>query len=161
MTIKLTWDDFFIEQFREAAEKRLQSDASDTRDITYLFDARFSQGWRRKIQLRQGLNLFVDRHRPTDHLIINGSEGELPYVSCVFTISGKGQGIIPSALSEALFPYLPSKYFLESNGQCHKSIGDFSDSGFFSIVNIFIHPSVLRSFTTSSDGELPENLRHL
>ncbi|MEM1281024.1 MAG: AraC family transcriptional regulator [Cyanobacteria bacterium P01_H01_bin.152] len=160
MTIKLTWNEFFTEQFQEAAEEK-QWDASDKRDVTYQFDARFSRGWRRNIQLREGLSLFIDHHRLTNQLIVNGSEGEAPAISCMFTLSGTGQGRIPSTFGEALFPYLPLKYFLASNGLCHKSIGEFSDTDFFSILNISIHPSVLRTFATSPDGELPKNLQHL
>ncbi|MEM1293472.1 MAG: helix-turn-helix domain-containing protein [Cyanobacteria bacterium P01_H01_bin.162] len=160
MTIKLTWNEFFTEQFQEATEEK-QWDTSDERDMTYQFDARFSQGWRRNIQLREGLSLDIDRHQLTDRLLINGFEGEASTISCTFTLSGKGQGIIPSALGEALFPYLPLKYFLQSNGLGHQSIHNFLDIDFFSIINIDIHPSVLRSFATSLDGELPENLQHL
>lgn len=160
MTIKLTWNDFFVEQFQEAAEEK-QWDASDERDITYQFDARFSQGWRREIQLREGLSLFVDRHRLIDRLLISSLGGEISTISCMFVLSGRGQGTISSTLNEALFSYLPTKYFLESNGVGHQGIGNFLDTDLFSIVNIDIHPSVLRSFATSPYGELPRNLQHL
>ncbi|MEM6437523.1 MAG: AraC family transcriptional regulator [Cyanobacteria bacterium P01_D01_bin.115] len=160
MTIKLTWDEFFIEQFQEAAAEK-QWDASDEQDITHQFDARFSQGWRRKIQLREGLSLHIDRHQLTDRLLINDFGGETTAISCMFMLSGMGQGTIPSTVSEALFPYLPSKYFLNSNGTHPRGIADFLDIDFFSIINIDIHPSVLRSFATSLDGELPKHLQHL
>ncbi|NEP19942.1 MAG: AraC family transcriptional regulator, partial [Leptolyngbya sp. SIO4C1] len=51
MTIKVTMDEF-NNQFQEADEVQLQWDATDELDRIYKFDARFSQGWRREIQLR-------------------------------------------------------------------------------------------------------------
>ena len=161
MTIKLTWDEFFVEQFQEAAEEKLQWDASDERDVTYQFDARFSQGWRRNIQLREGLSLLVDRHQPIEHLLINYSEAETSNITFLFTLSGKGKGVFSSRLTETVYLYLPTKYFLRSNGSSPRSVGDFSDIDPISILQIYFHPSVLRSFATSPDGELPKHLQHL
>ena len=89
MTIELTYDDFFIEQFQEAEEEELQWDASDKLDVTYKFDTRISQGWIRNIRLREGLRLLIDRHQPIDQLTISRSEEEWDSILCLFTLSGK------------------------------------------------------------------------
>lgn len=161
MTTELTGEDFFIEQFQEADEEELQWDASDELDVIYKFDARISKGWKRSVQLREGIWLIIDRHQPTDRLIINRSGERHHSIHCLFTLSGKGQGRIPSALSETLRPYISGKYSLRSTGLHSQEIGDYSDIDPISILQIYIHPSVLRSFAASSEGELPPNLQHL
>ena len=161
MTIELTYDDFFIEQFQEAEEEELQWDASDKLDVTYKFDTRISQGWIRNIRLREGLRLLIDRHQPIDQLTISRSEEEWDSILCLFTLSGKGQGRIPSTLNETLRPYTSGKYSLRSTGLFSREISNYSDTEPISILQIRIHPSVLCSFATSLEGELPPNLQHL
>lgn len=161
MTIELTHDEFFIEQFQEAKAEKLQWDASDELDITYEFDTCISQGWMRNVQLREEILLFIDRHQPTDQLKITSSGLEYDDIQCLFTLSGRGQGRIPSTLSETLRPYLLGKYSLRSTGLHSREIGEYSDTEPISIVQIYIRSSVLRSFVTSSEEELPSNLQHL
>ena len=124
MTIELTYDDFFIEQFQEAEEEELQWDASDNLDVTYKFDTRISQGWIRNIRLREGLRLLIDRHQPIDQLTISRSEEEWDSILCLFTLSGKGQGRIPSTLNETLRPYTSGKYSLRSTGLFSREISN-------------------------------------
>ncbi|MEM8780283.1 MAG: AraC family transcriptional regulator [Cyanobacteria bacterium P01_G01_bin.49] len=158
MTIRVTLDEF-EEQFQEAAEEKLQWDTSDELDITYKFNARFSQGWSRKIRLRDGIVLCIDRHQPADHLLIDDPVGEENRIWCNFTLSGKGQLITPSG--ETLFPRTAGKYMLCGTGLYPQSIIDESDIEPYCHLFIHIYQSVLRSFASSPDGELPTNLQHL
>ncbi|MEM6614865.1 MAG: hypothetical protein AAF652_22015, partial [Cyanobacteria bacterium P01_C01_bin.72] len=96
MTIRVKGYEF-EEQFQEAVEEKLQWDAADELDITYKFDARFSRGWSREIQLREGIWLTIDRHQPIDRLILDYPEREINSIRYEFTLSGRGQLIIPSA----------------------------------------------------------------
>lgn len=160
MTIKINIDEF-DEQFQEAEEEQLQWNASDELDVTYKFDARFSQGWRREIHLREGISLTIDRHQPVDHLNLNCSEQEDLYIRCTFTLSGKGQLIIPSTLSETFLPRTAGKYILRSNGLEPQFIIDESDIDPYCHLSIFIRPSILRSFALSPERELPKHFQHL
>ncbi|MEM7061672.1 MAG: AraC family transcriptional regulator [Cyanobacteria bacterium P01_B01_bin.77] len=160
MTIKIKIDEF-DEQFQEVDDEQLQWDASDELDNTYKFDARFSQGWRRSIQLRDGICLEIDRHQPIDHLFLKDSGEEVDEILCAFTLSGKGQWIVPSALSETLLSRAAGKYTLWSNGLWPQSIIDESNIDPYCHLFIIICPSILRSFASSPEGELPANLQHL
>lgn len=160
MTIRLKGNEF-DEQFQEADEEQLQWDASDELDIIYKSDTRITQGWRREIELREGIELIIDRHQLFDHLILKCSETEEDLIGCIFTLSGKGQLIVPSTLSKTLFPRIAGKYTLSSNGLSPQYIIDESDIVPYCHLLIFIHPSILRSFAPSLDGELPLNLKHL
>ncbi|MEO1396052.1 MAG: AraC family transcriptional regulator [Cyanobacteria bacterium J06634_5] len=160
MTIKVTMDEF-DSQFQEADEEELQWDASDELDLTYKFDACFSRGWSRRIQLREGIKLSIDRHQPVGRLILNEPEHEGHFITCIFTLSGRGLLIVPSTLSEILFPRTAGKYLLNSNGLCPHGIVDESDIEPYCHLFIRVRPSILRSFVPSPEGELPINLQHL
>ncbi|NEP19706.1 MAG: helix-turn-helix transcriptional regulator, partial [Leptolyngbya sp. SIO4C1] len=114
-----------------------------------------------EIQLRDGIWLTIDRHQPVDCLLINESEEEYQSIWYIFTLSGKGQLIVPSALSETLIPRTAGKYTIESNGLSPRHITDESDIDPYCHVFIFVRPSVLRSFAASPERELPESLQHL
>ena len=159
MTIKIKEEELY-EQFQEA-EEELQWDAADELDVTYQFDARFSQGWRREIQLREGIWLRIDRHQPFDRLLINFPEQEDSYIGCLFTLSGKEQLIVFSTLGETLFPRTAGRYTLGSNGLNPRLILDYSDTEPYYQLLIEIHPSILCSFISSPDEELPKKLQHL
>lgn len=160
MTIKVTMDEF-DSQFQEADEEELQWDADDELDITYKFDACFSRGWSRQIQFREGILLSIDHHQPVGRLFLNESEHEGHFITCIFTLSGRGQLIVPSTLSEILFPRTAGKYLLNSNGLCPYGIVDESDIEPYCHLFIRVRPSILRSFVPSPEGELPTNLQHL
>ncbi len=160
MTIRVNIDEF-DEQFQEATEEKLQFDPTDKLDIAYKFDARFSTGWRREIQLREGILLTIDRHQLVDHINLKQFERESHWFWCAFTLSGRGQLMIPSMLSETLFPRTAGKYTLKSNGLSPQLIIDESDISPYCHLFITIRPSILRSFASSLDGELPLNLQHL
>ncbi|MEM7061674.1 MAG: AraC family transcriptional regulator [Cyanobacteria bacterium P01_B01_bin.77] len=158
MTIKLTKDEFW-EQLKETDDDELQWDPSDDLDIVCKFDTRISQGWWREIELREELWLTIDRHRPTDRLMIVEPEEAIDAIYCVFMLSGKGQ--MSSASTSSEVSQTAGKYHISSNGVWNDAIVDYSDVEPCSFVEIGMQPSILRSFTSSSTGELPETLQHL
>ena len=160
MTIKLTLDEFY-EQFQETDEEQLQWDALDGRDITYKFDTRISNGWRREIELREGLWLFIDRHQQRDRLVIKNPEQENHEIYCGFMLSGKGQVVFTSILSDVEVSQTTGKYYIETNGISFESIDDYLDVEPCSFVEIEMNPEMLRSFAASPERELPKNLQHL
>ncbi|MEM7061665.1 MAG: AraC family transcriptional regulator [Cyanobacteria bacterium P01_B01_bin.77] len=158
MTIELTSDQFEA-QFQETEACELQWDPSDELDITYQFDSRISQGWRREIDLRDGLWLQIDRHQQNDHLVIKSPEYQHRHIHCVFILSCKGQVFSASAESDILCT--AGKYGLMSNGIRPGDVGKFSNAEPFSSLEVIVQPEVLSSFAVSSERELPRNLQHL
>lgn len=159
MTNRLTAEEV-NEQFQEAEEEELRFDPSDELDITLKYDARFARGWLRKIDLREGIYMRIDRSRSTDRTIVDCPGSESRNVQCSFQLSGNGQGIISSTSSDVLYPFAAGKYFLRSNGLEPQYVGDYDIKPWASVI-IDIHPSVLRSFAASPEGELPKSLQHL
>lgn len=160
MTTRLTEDEFW-EQFQEANEEQLQSDASDELDVTKKFDARIAQGWWREIWLREGIYLGINQAQHGDRTIVNYPEREFNYVRCCFALSGKLQESVASTTDEILLPHIAGKYSLRSNGLNHQTFCDCSDTEAYSELNIEILPSILRSFAAPPEGNLPGNLQHL
>ncbi|MGD1921025.1 MAG: helix-turn-helix transcriptional regulator [Pleurocapsa sp.] len=160
MTIKLTLDEFY-EQFQEAEEEELQWDVLDDRDSTYKFDTRISHGWRREIELREGLWLFIDRHQQKDRLVIKNPEREKDEIYFCFMLSGKGRLAFTSTLNNFEVLQVTGKYYIETNGTSFELIYDHLDLEPCSFVEIEIKPEILRSFAASPERELPKNLQHL
>ena len=158
MTIELTQEEFW-EQLQEANEEELQWYPSDELDITCKFDTHISQGWWREVELREGLWLTIDRHQPTDRLVITEPEQRIEAIYCIFMLSGKGRTFSVSTSSEV--PQTVGQYHVGSNGVWGGAIGDYSEIEPCSFVEIGIQPSILRSFSASPTGELPDTLQHL
>lgn len=159
MTIRVKLDEF-NEQYQEADEEQLQWDASDELDIAYKFDARFSQGWSRKIWLRDGIKLYISQMQNKDRLIIYDPELQDYDVEFNFWLSGNEQWKIPSALNETSWTCTAGKYLLASTGSRNKLIIDY-DTKPWSRISLYVNRIVLRSFAVSPEKELPKHLRHL
>ena len=160
MTIELTKDQFY-EQFQEANEEEIQWDSSDKLDITYKFDTQISEGWWRKIWLRKGIQLEINKAQHCDRIVVNYSETECPSVYCCFTLLGKLQNSFQSKPNEILFYHISGKYILRSNGLQSQNICDCSNAETYSELQILIQPSIIHSFAVSPEGALPKNLQHL
>mgnify|MGYP001792116401 CR=1 FL=1 len=160
MTIELTLNEF-EEQFEETDEEQLQWDASDKLDITYKFDAQVSQGWRREIDLREGLQLWIDNHRLQDRLVLRSHVKEFECIHFNFTLSGQGETIYANKTDALLEPSVTGKYFLMSNGLQPSNVGDYSDIQPYSHVHITVSRLVLCSFVTSAERTLPKSLKHV
>lgn len=159
MTIRLTQADE-EEQFQEAYEEELRFDSADKLDITWKYDARYAQGWRREINLREGIYLQIDQTRSTERVIVDRPEREWPDAILTFLLLGNEQYQKTSTLGETLLAMASGQYALNSSGLVPQ-ITEYFDVQPWSSVVIEIHPSVLRSFATSPGGELPKQLQHL
>mgnify|MGYP001791809358 CR=1 FL=1 len=158
MTLKLTADDC-KEQYQAADEAELQWDVADELDITWKYDARFAQGWRREVQLREGICLSIDQSQSIDRVIITNPDRECHYVHCSFLLSGNGQGLLAAAPNKTLWPYTGGAYCLYSTGLRDQLTNDY-DVKPWSAIAFSIHKSVFRSFAASPTGELPPHLQH-
>ncbi|MEM9008832.1 MAG: AraC family transcriptional regulator [Cyanobacteria bacterium P01_F01_bin.86] len=159
MTIRLT-DAEVEEQYQEADEEELQFDPSDQLDITLKYDARFSQGWLRRIDLREGLRLEIDQSQAIDRLLMNCSDGEDSRIYCSFLLSGNVQWILNAKPHKTLLNYATGQYSLVSNGLYRRKTDAYEIQPWFSVA-IEIHSKILCSFAKSSEGELPKHLQHL
>ncbi|MEM9276600.1 MAG: AraC family transcriptional regulator [Cyanobacteria bacterium P01_F01_bin.143] len=163
MTIKLTVDEV-EEQFQEVNEEELNFDPTDELDITRKYDIQFDQGWRREIELREGVLLQIARSQTIDHIVVEYPDlkdgSECDDIKCCFMLSGSGQDVTVSKKSKILYPYVAGKYFLRSSGFEPQFIGNYDIKPWLSVI-IEIHPKILQSFAASPEGELPKNLKHL
>ena len=159
MTIELTGSQF-EEQFQEA-DQEAQRDPSDKLDVTCKFDAQISRGQRRRIYLRKGLLCDVDIHQLQDSLRINYREKKRDWVKFQFFLSGEGQDLWTSSSNENFFPVSAGKHLVIGNGVEPQSLGDYSDMKPHSRLTVGCAPSMLYSFVSSTDKELPKNLQHL
>ncbi|MEO0520919.1 MAG: hypothetical protein AAF171_26890, partial [Cyanobacteria bacterium P01_A01_bin.116] len=160
MTIELTLKEI-NEQSTEAAEEQLQWDPADELDTTCRFNARLSQGWRRKIWLREGIFIFHDQHTLSDKWSVSYPDEEIHSLWLGFLLSGQEENVSTTRSSEAEGSSKGRKYSIVTNGLNDKGKKIYSDTEQYNIFNIAIRPHILRSFTSTLDGELPRDLQHL
>ncbi|MEM9219977.1 MAG: AraC family transcriptional regulator [Cyanobacteria bacterium P01_F01_bin.150] len=160
MTIKLTIDEV-DEQYQEADDEALQWDVGDERDITLKYDARFAQGWRRAIYLREDrICLEIDQSQSKDRVIVNGPDRECHYVNCSFLLSGNEQNRLATASKEIVLPRTAGQYCLYSTGLRGHLISSY-DMEPWSSITFSIHKQTFVAFAASPEGELPKTLQHL
>lgn len=163
MTIRLTHSEF-NEQFQAADEAETQRDPQDEADITYQFDARISQGWKREINLRDGISLHIDRHQLNDDLVMSSNcleSKERHLIHCNFSLSGQGKETSIFSSQDVSIPCAAGKYMLRSNGiDSRRIVSYFPNLEPHAYLGVIIRPSLLRSFV-SAKGELPKEFRHL
>ena len=159
MTISLTWREY-TEQFREPDQPELHFDATDKQDVTRHYQGRFTEGWLRQIWLRKGIFLFVENTQNQDRLILELPDQVWPLM-WHFILRGKQKTIDLSSCRETSFSINKGSFFLNGNGLLDRYTEDFTDTGPFLFVTIFIWPEVLRSFASDASGELPLALKHL
>lgn len=159
MAIRLT-DTELKEQYQEADEEALQFDPTDNLDNTLKFNGRFSQGWERKIYLREGIELEISQIRNRDRMILSQSATETDYIRCQFLLSGNVRSRLVLPLGETSWPWAAGKYWLNGIGSRGQLIQDFDMQPWSAIV-FDIHKVVLRSFISSSEDEMPKSLQNL
>ena len=159
MTIRLTEAEL-EEQYQEADEEELQFDPIDKLDTTLKFDGRFAQGWERKIDLREGIELEISQIQNRERVIISHPEIETHCIRCQFLLSGNAQSRLVSTSSEILWTWTAEKYWLNGTGSRDQLIDDI-DIQPWSAIRFDIHEQVLRSFVSPSEEEMPRPLRHL
>lgn len=160
MTIELT-DDEVNKQFQEAAEEQLQWDPSDQLDTIYKFDACISQGWRREICLRKGIALCLDQHNLKDQWLLNTPDKKTDTIMMCFKLSGQEEDVSDARSSKSVFFSKARRYTIESNGLLDKETTKYSGMEQYHRFYVYTRPEIIRSFTGTSDGELPKDLQHL
>lgn len=160
MTIKLTEPEF-DEQLQETDKEELCFDPHDERDITYKFGARFMQGWLRKVWLREGIFLHIEKSQLTDDLtIIHPPNQDIRFIQCRFLVSGNTQVRTTHALNETSLLHLAGQYHLISNGVQEQRFDDF-DCNQFSLIHLDFPQRILHSFAVSLESTESEQLQHL
>lgn len=160
MPIELTHDQF-REQFQATDEEPLQWDAADAQDITYKFDSQVSHGWLRKICLRAGLWLYIDRHQQTDHLTIKYPEKEVRNIHCTFTLLGKGEISFPFTSPNSTIADTAGNYSLGTNGYTPPSMNAYVETEPCSFLELEMQPDIFQSFAGNLEESLPKNLQHI
>lgn len=158
MTIKLT-DAELKEQYQEADEEALQFDPTDKLDNTLKFNSKFSQGWERKIDLREGIELEISQIRNRDRMVLYHSATENDFICCQFLLSGNVHSRLVFSSSEASWLWTAEKYWLNGIGSRGQLIQDFGTQP-WSAIRFDINEVVLRSFISSSEEEMPKSLQY-
>lgn len=160
MTISLTNREF-LEQFQEADKEELNFDPLDELDIVLKHSGRFAQGWRRHIQLREGILLLIGKEQNRERLLVENTEYAVP-LSWHFMLSGK-QKFSYSSFShkQTDIPLHAGRYISATQGLIDWQIEDCLDTEPFIEVHISVQPTALRSFISDSSGELPKIFNHL
>ena len=160
MTIKLKMDEF-AEQFQEAGAKKLPCDPTDALDSTFKFNLPYSQGWGRRITLREDIKITIDQNQIRDRMILTYPEVAADYIACNFYLSGGCEINTTYTTSQTSQHTDPAgSYVLSSTGSRGLMIANHGTT-LFSSVGITFHQSTLRSFIASLDEELPNHLKHL
>jgi AraC-like DNA-binding protein len=147
MAIALSQDDYWL-LFQEIAEERQSSLVSDEFDITWKYPSQLGHGFRREIQLREGIQLTLSDYQHHDDIVtyVCDREHPLEYTFNLLTPDQKlnvtsyclyGSGIAPK----------------ERDTQVAKQRNHW--------VNVHIEPEVFQSFAQDSAGQVPPALQHL
>ena len=159
MAISLTSQEYF-ELFREADKEELHFDPLDELDITKKQNGRIAQGWRRYVQLREGMLLWIGREQNHEQLLLNSIYRE-ESLHWHFFVSGKQQFTFGSSPKQTCLSLDAGRYVVFGNGITDRLIEDCSDLDPFFEVEITVQPVVLCSFISDSSGELPKTFNHL
>lgn len=148
MTLNLTFDEF-DEQCKEADEAQLQWDPLDRLDVAYSINTSFCQGWKREVDLSEGLRLYFYSHQTREPWIVTTQEREVDDIDCIFASSGK-RNLLNTG-----------EYQLEGSGILPGGISRHIGVGLHSLLFVEIQLKKLYSFVASSERELPRDLQHL
>ena len=159
MTVSLNWRDY-LGQFEESGHEELHFDAADKQDLTLRYPGKFTEGWIRAIGLREGMYLQIENTRNQDRLIVGLPDKVEPLI-WHFILFGKQKTVDFPACTETGFSINKGQFFLSGSGLLNRYTDDFTDTGPFLFVTIFVWPEVLRSFVSDSSEELPPVIKHL
>ena len=159
MTISLTWREY-TEQFKAPDQPELHFDPADKQDYTWRYAGRFFEGWIRWIWLRQGIALQIENTQNQDRLLLKLPDWVRP-LTWHFILFGKQKIVDFPSCREASISTNRGEFFLHGSGLLDRYTEDFTDTGPFLFVTIFVWPEVLRSFASDSSEELPPALDHL
>ena len=159
MTISLNWQEY-REQFKESDQKELHCDATDKQDSTRHYSGQFIKGWLRWIWLREGIVLLIEKTQNRDQLILELPDEVRP-LTWHFILFGKQKTVDFPSCREASFSINKGRFFLHGSGLLDQYTEDFTGTGPFLFVTIFVRPKVLRSFVSDVSEEFPQVLKHL
>lgn len=150
MTITLS-QQTFDELFQEMVEPSQHPDPDDELDVVYKYPQLLGQGYWRKIQLRQGLELVIGDLQMRDRMIILQPEQEHDWLEYHFHFSGEHYDEYRAVGGGG--------YSLVGSGLDPKQTSDCSDKNSFLEVNILMEPESLYSFAANQQGQLPQVLQ--
>lgn len=159
MTFSLTWSEY-KEQFYTPDKEELHFDPTDERSRTRRDAGRLVEGWIRWIRLREGLELFIENTQNQDRLLLELLEWVRP-LTWHFILFGRQKTMDFASGRESSFSANKGSFFLHGSGLRGSHTEDFTDTGPFLFVTIFVEPEVLRSFISDASEELPQALEHL
>ena len=158
MTISLTEHEYY-EQFQEADKKQLHLDMSDELDVTLKSNGRVAQGWMRRIHLREGIFIQIEKTQSRDRLLLTLPE-EKRLLKWHFLLSGKQQSIHGFSHKKTSFSLGAGRYVIYGSGLT-KSVEDCSEIKPILEVTVGMQPEMLHSFVGDTSGELPKIFNHL
>lgn len=150
MTITLS-QQAFDELFQETVEPDQHPDPDDLLDVVYKYPRRLGQGYWRRIQLRQGLELIIGNLQMRDRMIILQPEEEHDWLEYHFHFSGEHHDQYRTVGG--------GEYSFVGSGLDPKQTSDCSDKNSFLEVNILMQPESLYSFAANQQGQLPQALQ--
>ena len=159
MTVSLTWREY-REQFKASDQEELHFDATDKKDSTRRYLGRFIEGWLRWICLREGIVLLIEKTQNHDRLLLELPDEVRP-LTWHFVLFGKQKTVNFTSGREVSFSIDKGNFFLHGSGLLDRYTDDFTDTGPFLFVTIFVQPKVLRSFVSDSSEDSPPVLKHL
>ena len=114
----------------------------------------------RWIYLRKGIWLLIENTQNQDRLSLELIEWVQP-LTWHFILFGKQKTMDFASGRESGFSINKGSFFLHGSGLLDRYTDDFTDTGPFLFVTIFVQPEVLRSFVSDESEELPQALEHL
>ena len=159
MSVRMTLNEF-TEQFQEADRENLPCDPTDELDNILKFDVPFTEGWSRRIKLREGIQLEIDQNQIRERMMLTYPEIADHYICCEFLLSGSEQWKTAPVNGETSWINTTGRYTLCSSGSRDLLTIDYS-AGFYSAIWIEVHRKIFRSFASSSEETLPKYLQHL
>lgn len=150
MTITLS-QQAFDELFEETVEPSQHPDPNDALDVVYNYPQQLGQGYWRRIQLRQGLELIIGNLRMRDRMIILQPEQEHDWLEYHFHFSGEHHDQYKT-VGAGEYSFIGSGLDPQQTSYC-------SDKNSFLEVSILMQPESLYSFAGNQEGQLPQALQ--
>jgi AraC-like DNA-binding protein len=150
MTITLS-QQAFDELFHEMVEPSQHPDPDDELDVVYKYPRRLGQGYWRRIELRQGLELIVGNVQMRTRMIIIQPEQEHELLEYHFHFSGEHHDKYRTVNG--------GEYSFLGSGLDPKQTSYCSDQNSFLEISIYMQPKLLYSFAANPEGQLPQALQ--
>ena len=127
-------------------------DSQDSFDGTYQYPGELGQGFSRWIDLRDGLQVIIDRYRPCDRLVLKMSERIHP-IECTFHLEGCCQ--------EGETTIRASQYALYGSGLAPGTVTDSLSDQPIAWLSIHIKPDLFQQWLGNQMDEIPQPIQEL